>query len=104
MDNENQRQELLPLGSVVTLNNGDGTKVVIIGRLTITEDKGIRGYFEYSSVIYPNGIVDANQLLFFNSEDIKEVFHTGFIDKQEIELQQQIINIEIDYPKLSVDN
>ena len=98
------KQNLLPLGSVVNLKTGDGTKVVIIGRLTLTEDNGIKGYFEYSSVIYPSGIVDANQLFFFNHEDIKEIFHEGFSDQEEIELQQQIKQLDIEYPKLSVNN
>lgn len=103
MAKDSIQQELLPLGSVVNLKKGDGTKVVIIGRLTLTEDNGVKGYFEYSSVVYPTGIVDANQLLFFNSEDINEVFHTGFSDEQEKQLQQEIKQLDIEYPRLSVD-
>lgn len=95
--------DLLPLGSVVDLKTGDGTKVVIIGRLTITEDNGVKGYFEYSSIIYPNGIESANELLFFNHEDIKEVCFTGFSDQEEVDLQQQIKQLDIDYPRLSVN-
>lgn len=97
-------QDLLPLGSIVNLKKGDGTKVLIIGRMTLTEDNGVKGFFEYSSVIYPTGIVDANQLLFFNHQDIDNIFHVGFKDRQEDQIQKQIKDTYTEYPRLSVDN
>lgn len=96
-------QDLLPLGSVVDLKTNNGTKIMIIGRLVLTEINGTQGYFEYSAVVYPDGIESADQLLFFNNEDINQVYHAGFSDQQENELQQQIKQLDIDYPKLSAN-
>ena len=99
--------DFLPLGSIVTLKNGDGTELLIVGRMTLTENEGETGYFEYSAVVYPNGMEDSDQILFFNREDIEEVVYTGYVDDKERDLQDQIkkqIDDGIDYPKLGVND
>lgn len=107
--NDAEDLDYLPIGSIVTLKEGDGTKLMIIGRMSITENEdGEQGYYDYSAVIYPNGVEDSDQMLFFNKEDIKETFYTGFVDSQERDFQDRINdavdNDEIDVPRFTLDD
>ena len=52
--------KILPLGSVVTLKNGDDTEVMIVSRASVIEVEDGQGgtksvYFDYGSVVIPNG-------------------------------------------------
>ena len=99
-----EENKLLPLGSIVILKNGE-QKLSIIGRGQLFDDDGTIGYFEYSSVLYPQGMVDTDDLYFFNHKDIAEIIFEGYRDEDEEEFLE-IYNEEIsksDYPKLSVE-
>ncbi|WP_228474763.1 DUF4176 domain-containing protein [Listeria welshimeri] len=50
-------EELLPLGSVVRLKNGE-QQLLIISRFALYNNQGVIGYFEYSGCLYPNGQTD----------------------------------------------
>ena len=63
---------ILPLGTVVTLKNGD-IKLMIVGRAQLFNDEGTIGYFDYSALGYPQGVVSESEYAFFNDEDIEEV-------------------------------
>lgn len=43
---------ILPLGTVVTLKNGD-MKLIIVGRAQLFNNEGTIGYFDYSALGYP---------------------------------------------------
>lgn len=95
--------ELLPLGSVVKLKNGE-QKVMITVRLPLFNNNGTIGYFEYGSCLFPNGQVD-QKTYFFNSTDIEKVFFEGYIDESEKDFQRkyqkEIKNIQ--YPQLELE-
>ena len=104
---ENNNSKLLPLGSIVTLKEGDGTKLLIIGRMTITIQNDKQGYYEYSAVLFPMGITDSEQILFFNSEDIKDIIFTGFVNDEEeshVKELNELIKQNTQYPKFGIDN
>ncbi|VTS70823.1 Putative EsaC protein analog (Listeria type 3) [Streptococcus australis] len=61
----------LTIGSVVQLQNGD-TKVMIINRFPLYNNRGTIGYFDYSACLYPSGNTD-NQVYFFNHENIDKI-------------------------------
>ncbi|MBC1561436.1 DUF4176 domain-containing protein [Listeria booriae] len=95
-------EELLPLGSVVKLKNGEKL-VVVTSRLPLYNNNGTIGYFEYGACLYPDG--HTNQLsYFFNGEDIEDVYFKGFINKDELEFQE-IVQTQyktISYPRLEL--
>ena len=69
--------KILPLGSVVTLKNGDDTEVMIVSRASVIEVEDGQGgtksvYFDYGSVVIPNGMQTPDNLFFFNREMSKK--------------------------------
>lgn len=79
----NKTKELLPLGSVVYLEEGT-QKLVIIGRGAIFEDpdSGEEVFADYMGVLYPVGL-QSNSTLFFQHENIDEVVFEGYKDDEE---------------------
>lgn len=96
--------EILPIGSVVRLKNGD-VKLMILNRAPLYNQNGEIGYFDYSACVYPAGKLE-EQVYFFNQENIEEVYFKGYIDGQEELFQEQydekIKNTK--YPKFKVEN
>ena len=96
-------RKYLPIGSVVRLNKGD-TKLMIVSRFPLYKDGNDIGYFEYCSCIFPSG-VDGKEFIFFNKEDLAEVYFEGYVDVSEEEAQRIFSEQEneIEYPKFRVD-
>lgn len=94
--------EVLPIGSIVTLKNGN-RKMMIICRLPLYDNNGTVGYFDYGACVYPVGQTN-QQTFFFNEEDIEEVKFMGFIDEDEerfLEIFEQKKD-DISYPHLTL--
>lgn len=79
----NKSKELLPLGSIVYLEEGT-QKIVIVGRGAIFEDPdtGEQVFADYMGVLYPMGL-QTNSTLFFQHENIDEVVFEGYHDDEE---------------------
>ena len=94
--------ELLPIGSVVQLKNGQ-VKIMIINRYPLYDNKGEIGYLDYSGCVYPFGMTD-NQACFFNQEDIEKIWFEGDIDESEEKMLAKIEDklSQIPYPKYSL--
>ena len=75
-------KDLLPIGSVVLLNDGQ-KKVMIIGVKQTEEESGEE--FDYSGVLYPEGFVAELGQFLFDHSDIKEIFHKGYEDEERTE-------------------
>lgn len=73
-----ERTKLLPLGSVVYLNEGN-KKLLIIARGLIVKNGNGHIFFDYGGVPYPEGLVD-DQMAYFQSEGISKVVFKGFSD------------------------
>ncbi|WP_339099340.1 hypothetical protein IGL98_000240 [Enterococcus sp. DIV0840] len=80
--------ELLPIGTVVTLNDGE-QELMITARFPLYDNNGTVGYFDYAGCFYPQGQFNEGNY-FFNSEDIKTIHFTGYISEEEQELQKNI--------------
>ena len=73
-------KELLPLGSVVTLNNGT-KRLMIVGRIQRAVHSDT--IYDYSACIWPEGYIDRNHVYLFNQEDIRCLYHIGLQDVEE---------------------
>lgn len=76
MYKEDIAMELLALGSVVKVK-GMKEKRVISGYLRPVSDGRV---FDYSSVPFPTGLVNIEDLAVFNAEDVDEVVFSGLND------------------------
>lgn len=92
--------EILSIGTVVTLTNQDETQeFMIISRFPLINKNGALGYYDYSAVLYPFGQFDQNNV-FFNTTQIKDIVFSGYeseaekVLKAELESQRN----EIKYP------
>jgi hypothetical protein len=72
---------MLPIGSIVYLNEGT-SKLMILNRGPIIELDGEQKMFDYSACVYPQGLV-VDSVLYFNEENIDEVIFEGFKDSDE---------------------
>ena len=74
-------EKLLPIGSIVYLQEGS-QKLMILNRAPqIDADNGLQR-FDYSACVYPVGLV-ADQAFYFNTENIDRVLFKGFSDEDE---------------------
>jgi hypothetical protein len=85
-------KSFLPVGSVVGLTN-DSRRLLIIGRQLYSETNNV--IRDYAAVNYPNGFTDAKEkLVLFNNEEIDVIYHYGYVDEKELELEELIIAAE----------
>lgn len=77
------KKELLPLGSIVYLEEGT-QKLVIVGRGAIFDDpdSGEQVFSDYMGVLYPMGL-QPESTIFFQHENIDEVVFEGYHDEEE---------------------
>ena len=79
---------LLPIGSVVLLKDGE-KRVMICGRIQTRagEDK----IYDYVACPYPEGIVDPENMFFFNREAVDSLFFIGFQDAEELAFRSEVL-------------
>ena len=65
--------KLLPLGSVVKVNNKKYLYMIVQNNF---DDK-----FDYLGIEYPNGFSDEEGIVKFNIDDIDEIYFIGYFDK-----------------------
>lgn len=80
-------KNLLPIGSVVTLKKIEGN-LMILGRIQCKE--GENKIYDYTACVYPMGLVNPKEILFFEQEQIQEILYMGFQNEQEHEIQKNI--------------
>jgi len=71
---------LLPIGSIIYLKEGN-QKLMILNRAPQVELENKIQMFDYSASPYPVGLV-ADQVLYFNAENIDRVLFEGYIDDE----------------------
>lgn len=84
-------ENLLPIGSVVLLE-GANKRLMITGRIQArVDDKKI---YDYSGCYFPEGIVDASDMFFFDHASIRNVYFIGFQDEEELAFRnEQLANL-----------
>lgn len=85
-------KKYLPVGSVVGLHE-DSRRLLIIGRQLYSETNNV--IRDYAAVDYPNGFTDAKEkFVLFNMQDIAVVYHYGYVDEKEIQLDTLLVEAE----------
>lgn len=85
-------KNLLPIGSVVLLNNSN-KRVMIVGRLQKNTETGV--LWDYSACLYPEGMINPSELILFNDDQIHSVYFIGFQDLEALKFQE-LLNKNID--------
>ncbi len=84
------KRDLLPIGSVVLLKGGE-KRIMICGR--IQTKAGEDTIYDYSACYFPEGIVDAKHMFFFNNDAIERIFFIGFQDPEELSYQEMLSSV-----------
>ena len=72
--------ELLPIGSIVLLK--DGEKRLMINGIKQTEVSGDGKEYDYLGVLYPEGHIGEQFQYLFNHDDINEIVFRGYEDEE----------------------
>lgn len=76
-------KDLLPIGSVVLLKNGE-KKLMIFG-IKQTSTDGEDTDYDYIGVMYPEGYLGGEYQFLFNQKDIADVIFRGYEDAERTE-------------------
>lgn len=91
------KNEFLPVGSVVLLKGG--TKRVMITGFCSVDNTNKDIIYDYTGCLYPEGIINSNEICLFNEEQIERVDFRGFSDQEEIDFKQNLSQAVSEYKK-----
>lgn len=77
----NSNEKYLPVGTVVLLK-GASKKLMITGFCAVSENNPNKIY-DYSCCLYPEGTLSSTRTGVFNHNQIKQIFHYGYVDDEE---------------------
>ena len=83
-------RDLLPIGSVVLLKNGE-KRLMIIGVIQTNPADGKQ--YDYLACLYPEGFVGPEYTYLFNSEDIQQIDAEGFADDEHHNFRAQLAEL-----------
>lgn len=78
----NVYEKYLPVGTVVRLKNGK-RKIMITGFCVSPGSDGNGKMYDYSSCLYPEGLITSDANLLFDHDQIEEVVFKGFENEEE---------------------
>ena len=78
----------LPIGSVVMLN-GAKKRLMITGFAVTTKEKTDVRY-DYSGILYPEGMLTSDQTAVFNHDQIDRIYAIGYSDDEEKEFKKRL--------------
>lgn len=82
-------KDLLPIGSIVRLVDGE-KRVMVTGRIAASDD--MISIYDYVGCLYPEGVTGTDEFLFFNRDNIADIFFIGFQDIEEMEFRHGILD------------
>ncbi len=77
-----KNQDLLPIGSVVLLNEGKKRLMIFGIKQVAADSKGVLKEYDYCAVLYPEGNINTDSQVLFNQEDIASVYFRGYNDDE----------------------
>ena len=81
------KRNLLPIGSVVRLRDGN-KRLMVCGR--VQTDVATGKTYDYSACLYPEGMINSEEMYLFDNENIETLFFIGFKDEEEIAFRKFI--------------
>ena len=81
----NQVKKYLPVGTVVLLNNGKKS-LMIIGFCSVDSNDKTQTY-DYMGVLYPEGLISSEEIAMFNHNDINKILHMGLVNQEETDFK-----------------
>lgn len=81
-------KEFLPVGSVVLLKGG--TKRVMVTGFCSVDNNNQEKMYDYTGCLYPEGIINSNEICLFDDNQIDKVFFKGFVDEEEIKFKENL--------------
>lgn len=93
-----ERIELLPLGSIVYLKEGN-KKVLIIARGLVAKNNDGFVFFDYGGVPYPEGLQN-DQMAYFQHESVSKVVFKGYTDLDDEATVEKIYDYMEKYPDI----
>ncbi len=73
-------KKLLPIGSVVKPRGKHSVEMMIIGYYA--HDNTTNTSYDYSAVVYPQGIMSENSIYLLNEDSIADVIFQGYSDEE----------------------
>lgn len=82
-------KDLLPIGSIVKLRGGE-RRLMVCGRVVASGEANV--IYDYVGCLYPQGVVNSSNMLFFNRDSIEEYYFIGFQDREEMEYRHGVLD------------
>ena len=86
-----QIKELLPIGSIVLLEEGE--KRLMISGIMQSDASGNGEEYDYLGVLYPEGHIGDQFQYLFNHKDINESIFRGFEDDERVEFLEKLSSL-----------
>ena len=83
-------EKYLPIGSIITTKKSS-QKIMIVGYFGLEYTEAIEVY-DYMGCTYPKGLLEKNNMIFFNHEDIITCDFVGYKDSSYTDLNKKLIN------------
>ena len=80
--------ELLPIGSVVQVKDAK-REFMICGR--VVARLGSDEVYDYVAVVYPEGLLDINNLYFFNRNAVEACVYRGYESQEEYDFKENVL-------------
>ena len=93
-----EEKKLLPLGSIVYLNDGN-KKLLIVSRGLIVKNGNGYVFFDYGGVPYPEGLID-DKMAYFQRDGISKVIFEGFSDLDDEATLKKINSYIEEHPEI----
>lgn len=97
--------KFLPVGSVILLKGG--TKRIMVTGFCSIDDENKEVMYDYTGCLYPEGIINSNEICLFNNDQIDKVYFRGYSDKEEMDFKDKLIQTLSEYQNkntITVDN
>jgi hypothetical protein len=81
-------KEFLPVGSVVLLKGG--TKRIMVTGFCSVDNNDQERMYDYTGCLYPEGIINSNEICLFDNNQIEQVFFKGLVDEEETKFKEEL--------------